>query len=132
MKKFLVFILAVFYLCTSTGATIHFHYCMGKFVNWNLRNNQNESCGRCGMKLSHQSKNNGCCKDEYKQIKNDNDQKLPQTNHLLIQPVYIAPPTYQSAFLFISHSTISEASEVSNAPSRSWVSIHIRNCIFMI
>ncbi len=132
MKKFIIVIVAILYIGTSTGATIHFHYCMGKLVNWNLRNIPNERCGGCGMKISHQSKKNGCCKDEYKQIKNDKDQKLTQTHLLLTQPVYIAPLTYQSAFLFISHSTICETNEVSNGPPQSWVPIHIRNCIFLI
>jgi hypothetical protein len=36
MKKILVSILAVFYLASSVGATVHLHYCMDKFINWSL------------------------------------------------------------------------------------------------
>jgi hypothetical protein len=36
MKKFITAILAVLYLGTSSGATIHMHYCMGKLAEWGL------------------------------------------------------------------------------------------------
>ena len=132
MKKFIVAIVAILYISTSIGATIHFHYCMGKFVNWNLRHKPNERCGRCGMKISHQSESNGCCKDEYKQLKNEKDQKLSQISLLLIHPVCPVPPVFQSGLLFIFQSTIAETSPVSNSPPRSGVPVHIRNCVFLI
>jgi hypothetical protein len=83
MKKFLASILAVLYLSTSLGATIHFHYCMGKLVAWGLVNHESRNCDYCGMpkysSYPHQtvSKNN-CCKDEQHQLKADRDQKITQ------------------------------------------------------
>ncbi|MBK8522228.1 MAG: hypothetical protein IPL54_15650 [Chitinophagaceae bacterium] len=35
-EKFITAILAVLYLGTSSGATIHMHYCMGKLAEWGL------------------------------------------------------------------------------------------------
>jgi len=84
MKKFLASILAVLYLSTSLGATIHFHYCMGKLVSWGLVNHESRNCDYCGMpkynSFQHQtvSKDN-CCKDEQHQLKADRDQKIAQS-----------------------------------------------------
>jgi hypothetical protein len=81
MKKFFVSILALLYLSTSIGATIHFHYCMGKLISWGLIEREIRNCEYCGMLKSithpdHLASKNNCCKDEQKQIKTDRDQKV--------------------------------------------------------
>ena len=81
MKKLLATILAFVYLSTSMGATIHLHYCMGKLASWGLINHESKNCGQCGMiKKTPASQSMtakmDCCRDEHKQIKTDNDQKL--------------------------------------------------------
>ena len=132
MKRFIISILAFLYISTSTGATIHLHYCMGKLVNWNLRHKPDDKCGKCGMKTSHNSKKNGCCRDEYKQIKNEKDQKLSQIAFALIHPACIAiasPSTGLSSLFLIA---IAETNPVSNAPPRSWLPLYLRNCIFLV
>ena len=80
MKKFLTSILAILYLSTSMGATIHLHYCMGKLISWGLMNHESVNCDYCGMpKSSSGAKGltikNNCCKDEHKLFKTDKDQK---------------------------------------------------------
>ena len=50
---------------------MHLHYCMEKFISWNLSESENKTCGKCGMKESATQK--GCCKDEVKQLKIDTD-----------------------------------------------------------
>jgi hypothetical protein len=82
MKKFLSGILAIFYLSTSMGASIHFHYCMGKLIGWGIVNHENRNCDYCGMPKFNAAADNqiakkGCCSDEHKQLKTDKDQKLP-------------------------------------------------------
>jgi hypothetical protein len=49
MKKLFVAILAILYLSTSTGATLHVHYCMGRLAGWGLGHNNSKTCGKCGM-----------------------------------------------------------------------------------
>jgi len=133
MKKFIVSILSFLYITTSTGATIHFHYCMGKFVGWDLSHKPSEKCGKCGMKIKHQSKRNGCCRDEYKQIKNEKDQKLSVVEPVLLYPVFIIlSSNFQSDLLSIIPASVSENYPVSNAPPGSPGAIHIRNCVFLI
>ena len=67
MKKFLTTILALVYLATSTGATIHLHYCMGRLFSWSLVDKDSKTCGQCGMPKSGKdahclSFKDGCCK----------------------------------------------------------------------
>jgi len=81
MKKLLTTILAFIYLSTSMGATVHLLYCMGKLASWGLIDHESKHCAKCGM-LKKTTTAHGidagmnCCKDEHKQIKTDNDQKL--------------------------------------------------------
>jgi hypothetical protein len=82
MKKFLSGILAIFYLSTSMGASVHLHYCMGKLISWGFVNHENPNCDYCGMPKFSAPKDNqiakkGCCSDEHKLLKTDKDQKLP-------------------------------------------------------
>src|SRR6188508_3247887 len=86
MKKILVSILAVFYLASSVGATVHLHYCMDKFINWSLLNG-GDKCSKCGME-----KDGGCCKDENKFVKNSIDQKLAESSIQLTQMAAVAMP----------------------------------------
>ncbi|MBK5269712.1 MAG: hypothetical protein JJE22_01740 [Bacteroidia bacterium] len=132
MKKFIVSILSFLYITTSTGATIHFHYCMGKLVGWDLSHNPTEKCGKCGMKIKHQLKRNACCHDEYKQIKNDKDQKLSAVEPYLLHPVIILSSNFQSELLSLIACIKSETIPVSNAPPGSPGAIYIRNCVFLI
>ena len=81
MKKVLATILAFVYLSTSMGATIHLHYCMGKLASWGLIDHESKNCAQCGMMKKSSSSQcmaakMDCCRDEHKQIKTDQDQKL--------------------------------------------------------
>ena len=61
------------YGTTTVGATVHLHFCMDKFISFNFTKTENKTCGKCGMKESATKK--GCCKDEVKQLKINNDQQ---------------------------------------------------------
>src|SRR5882757_10968944 len=84
MKKFLATILAVIYLTTSMGATVHFHYCMGKLLSWDLAGQDKKDCDRCGMPKSNTDSHctaikGGCCKDTHTVVKLDKDQKTTES-----------------------------------------------------
>lgn len=132
MKRFAAAILAVLYISTSAGATVHMHYCMGKLAEWSLRQKESKTCGNCGMKTS-EAKEKGCCKDEHKFLKTDTDQKATDTGLQLLQLVATDLPTAfieSPAFKFTS---ISEDNPVSNAPPRSnGVAVYILNRTFLI
>ena len=75
MKKFFAAILAILYFATTTGATVHLHYCMDKLVEQSLWHSEKDQCSKCGMDKSLEKK--GCCKDEYKQVKVGNAHYSP-------------------------------------------------------
>jgi hypothetical protein len=130
MKKFLVSILAIFYLGTSVGATVNLHYCMGKLVNWDLSIKETHTCGKCGMEKV-KAKKNGCCEDKYHVLQVEKDQK-GENRYQPEAPVGIAIITTFPSFITPVASSVSEEYPVSNAPPRTRVPIHIRYCIFRI
>jgi hypothetical protein len=127
MRKIIVSILAVFYLASSTGATVHLHYCMGKLINWSLTN-EGEKCAKCGMK-----KDGGCCKDENKFVKNNFDQKTAESAISLLPliassvPVLFVSLTENYSFSLIEKYPICHAPPLITAGE-----IYIRNCVFRI
>ena len=127
MKKILVSILAVFYLASSVGATVHLHYCMDKFINWSLLKG-GDKCNKCGME-----KDGGCCKDENKFVKNNVDQNVAEFAIQLIQVTAVARPT---AFIYPSEqyfSSLIQEYPIINAPPRNnGVGIYILNSVFRI
>lgn len=128
MKKLLVTILAVVYITVSSGATINMHYCMGKLMTVDMKQEQKGSCGTCGMeKAGHK----GCCKDEQKKLQIEKDQKISESSFQFLAVVSdISVPAY-SYFSYVQSITIDYP--VSHAPP-DWgaVAIFIRNCNFRI
>ncbi|MBL7720616.1 MAG: hypothetical protein JNK98_01335 [Chitinophagaceae bacterium] len=132
MRKSLALIVAIVYLSTTTGATIHMHYCMGKLADWGLGHNRSKTCGNCGMEKSEE-KDNGCCKDEQKFVKNDNDQKTAEALVITFASQVIDLPIEYFSVLDIPVSSVTEKHPVSHAPPRSnGVAVYIRNCSFLI
>lgn len=74
MKRIAAFILLMLYFVTSTGGTMHYHYCMGELANSSFWGEKQKKCGKCGMEKS-EKENNGCCKDEQQWVKIEDDQK---------------------------------------------------------
>ena len=130
MKKFLAAILAIIYLSVSSGATIHFHYCMGKMMSWDMSTKNKNNCGNCGMEKASKK---GCCHDEQKQLKVEKDQKNAEpvflllaitsdaTNHLspCLPELYLSIPAVNN---FSAHAP----------PAHPGIAVYLRNCNFRI
>ena len=131
MKKLLITVLAVFYLSVSSGATVHFHYCMGELIEWGLTNDNLEKaadCSNCGMK---KGVSEDCCKVQKQEYKLKESQK---TLVISIQPeaFALAPVTYPD-FTQILSSSPTDLIPESNAPPRTLkTAVFIRNCNFRI
>lgn len=132
MKKLITAILAVIYLGTSSGASVHMHYCMGKLADWGLGQNKSKTCSNCGMEKSEE-KDNGCCKDEHKFVKNDTDQKATESVVLnfILQIIDVPVP-----FFLLSENPVSSITEeypISHAPPRSGtLPVYLLNRTFRI
>ncbi|MFN4315327.1 MAG: HYC_CC_PP family protein [Chitinophagaceae bacterium] len=129
--KFVVTILAFIYLTASVGTTIHFHYCMDKLVNAGLWHNNDKKCGKCGMDKSHEG-NKGCCKDEHKQLKLENDHKGVSTYQLTeLASVLLPVPLFELPHINLP--TVTEQNPLSHAPPRRGdIAVYIQNCVFRI
>ncbi len=128
MKKIIVSILAILYLTTSTGATVHMHYCMGKFISWGLESIADHTkCSQCSME-----KKNACCGDKKIFIKAEKDQKLSQiilelsNSFSEIDNEFNRFPELKIAVRAYTHSAISAYPPVNKTP------LFIRNCVFRI
>lgn len=132
MKRFAAAILAIFYLSTSTGANIHMHYCMGELADWGLGHNKSKTCGNCGMEKSD-SKDNGCCKDEHKFVKNTTDQKIVESSIQLTGILGVAIVPDYSELPTIKISSLTEENPLNHAPPRSsGIAVYILNRTFLI
>jgi len=97
-----------------------------------LGHNRSKTCGNCGMEKSEE-KDNGCCKDEHKFVKNDNDQKTAEALVITFASQVIDLPIEYFSVLDIPVSSVTEKHPVSHAPPRSnGVAVYIRNCSFLI
>lgn len=131
MKQFIAVIIAILYMGSTTGATLHMHYCMGKLVDSGLWHNESKTCGKCGMHKDKEAKD-GCCKDEHKQVKLETDHKAA-TGYFLSQLFTIGAPATFFELPAIDLPSIAEKNPVSNAPPRSTgIAVYIRNCVFRI
>ena len=132
MKKAFTLILALLYISTTTGAAVHMHYCMGKMAGWGLMSKSPSTCSKCGMEKSV-NKDNGCCKDEIKLIKNDSDQKSNPSGFQFISLISVSLPPAGADFAAPSLSSITEEKPVGHAPPRSQpVAVYILHRSFLI
>lgn len=132
MKKFIVTVLAFFYLGLSSGMTVHFHYCMDKLVDLGFSAPQKAKCSFCGM-LKKDSAKKSCCKDDYKQAKVDHSQKPVQVDYDIQQlaVIVLRMGIWESRTFSLPLETGKVA--LSNAPpERQLIPVFIRNCTYRI
>jgi hypothetical protein len=71
MKKAIYAISFLVYFVATSGLVVNYHYCMKKLASVELFQLSSDECGLCGM-TTHES--NGCCHDELKVVKLEQDQ----------------------------------------------------------
>jgi hypothetical protein len=136
MKKIFVAILAVIYLVTATGLTMHFHYCMGKLVSWGLTEDKTNTCSFCGMSKednNKQTKLTGkeCCKDKNTVIKLDKEHN--KTIQVLIPNDVHATVCIPIEILSATIAVPEKGGNVIHAPpARGQLPVFILNCVFII
>lgn len=130
MKKFFAAILTLLYFASTSGATVHLHYCMDKLVDAKLWSSNKEACSKCGMVKSPKS-DNDCCKEKQQQVKVEKEHQKTETEFQTLHPV--APLPSYGELTTVSLSSITEENPTSNAPPRSCgPALYKRNCVFRI
>jgi len=138
MKRFLATILAIIYLSTSMGATVHLHYCMGKLMDWGLLDHSDKDCTFCGMPTNPAAKDctiamKGCCHNEPYLIKNKGDQKdAPDSFELAKAPVTVADVPYGQLINPFVISPILVQPVANGPPLAGSIPVFLRNCNFRI
>lgn len=108
------------------------HYCMGKLSDWGLGLNKSKTCVICGMEEAD-SNDDGCCKDEYKFLKDDSAKKVTESNLQFMKLISTIPLTFYTQLPELGLPSITEENPFSNAPPRTQhVPVYIRNCVFRI
>ena len=106
MKKIFAVILFLLYLTASSGAIINFHYCMGKFIGWDVTSSFNKTCTNCSMIKENRK---GCCNDKHATLQLKKDQ-LASANTIVPhnQFIYILThyPSFSSAASFVKKDTV--------------------------
>jgi hypothetical protein len=128
VKKLVVLLVLLVYTAASIGATVHLHYCMDKFVGGSLWHDEKDNeCRNCGMT----EKKGGCCKEEHKQIKVENDhQKSSAAKYvqLISAPALVTP----FATYIFKATSLTYFTALSNAPPHIPKRLHLLNCVFLI
>lgn len=112
MKKFLFAISFICYFAVTSGVIVNSHYCMKRLVSVHLYDTSPEVCARCGME-THES--NGCCRNEVKVLKLQQDQNkttvetpgIPALEKQVITTSEFIVSSFQSPFVprhFQNHS----------------------------
>jgi hypothetical protein len=130
MKKVIASITLLCYLAVTCGVIISSHYCMDRLASTQIFAKESKVCGKCGM---HTEKSNGCCRDEVKVIKMEDDQKahsftsfeLPAISSLVHTP---------SQFIATSFFNVDETRHHKNhsPPLLTEQDTYLQNCVFRI
>ncbi|PZR27340.1 MAG: hypothetical protein DI535_10970 [Citrobacter freundii] len=130
MRKLAVILLMLCYLAFSSGIVINSHYCMNRLASTQLFATVEKECGKCGM---HITDSHGCCRDEVKMVKMDDDHKVsPSVTAdfaLLKIPVqvpseFISTPSFNIPF--------QEFTDAQPPPLLKGQETYLQHCVFRI
>ena len=132
MKKLTALFLVFLYIGTSSGVSLHLHYCMGEVVEWGTASTDKGHCEHCGMEKAKSTKN-GCCKDELKKIQTDDSRKLTDSAFSTEALVAVVNEPFSYDLSIGSYVSTLKTAHQSNAPPRCKpVKAYILNCSYLI
>ena len=130
MKRFVITVLAVFYLGVSSGATVHFHYCMGQLLEWGLSVKEPDKCAKCAM---NEAETEDCCKNQHQNFKVEESQKASQNVYQFNPHPLEIPLTAFNELTSLYVSSTKEEHPFSYSPPRTQnIPVFLRNCNFRI
>lgn len=127
MKKITVALLAILYMCSSSGIAMDIHYCMGKQSGVEFYGAENSKCSKCGM-----TEKKGCCHDKQQFYKlKDAHKTVSNEVDLGFSDVAIFP-NYTTYNWLLTGTTADKKVQNYSPPNYTTPSICIINCIFRI
>lgn len=128
MKKLVASFTVIIYFIFACGVMVNYHYCMDRYDSFSLYKAAGDWCPKCQMHTNGQ----GCCHDEIKIVKLQNDYQTSSTTFAFkdIQPAIVT----LSEFLFVTPSDedISLNKTDHSPPLLSHQDIYIQNRVFRI
>jgi hypothetical protein len=100
MKKIIASISLLCYLAVTCGVIVNSHYCMNRLASVHLFQTSTDVCARCGMD-THES--NGCCRDEVKVVKLEQDQNkttIATFDLPSLEPIVLIPSEFIAASFY--------------------------------
>jgi len=131
IRKLFITFLAVLYLGASSGATLHYKYCMGRLVKITLSHEQTKKCHSCGMNYKGKAAKK-CCTDKHQQLKSENSSS-PGTGQVKLgtSAFFLLPKPFQYVAYDCTPMAIDYPVSLS-PPLVSDVPVFLRNCTFRI
>ncbi len=129
MKKILSGITILLYVVMSCGVMINLHYCMGRFQSFDLYSVEKNDCSKCGMPMN---KAHGCCKDEVKIVKLQDDQNKSTVSYEIknVETPVIIPSGFIAAFVINPNIWLQQ--EVHSPPLLTGQDACLLHCVFRI
>ena len=127
--KFLATISTIVYFAVTSGIIVNVHYCMNEFDSAQLYQTSTDVCNKCGM---HTDDSNGCCHDDLKVIKLNEDHLFSQFNFELKSPE-VTTIEYSNLFAEVNlEKALVKDYQNHSPPLLSGQDICIQNCVFRI
>jgi hypothetical protein len=128
MKKTIASFTIVVYLAFACGVMVNYHYCMDRYDSVRLYKASSDWCARCGM----HAKNHGCCHDEVKILKLQDDHQTSSFSFSLknLQPVVTSQGEFLSDVL-VKHDILVDKTDHS-PPLVFGQDTYLQNCVFRI
>jgi len=131
IKKLFVTFLAVLYLGVSSGATLHYQYCMGRLIKVSLWHGHTKKCDTCGMERKEKAAKN-CCTDQHQVLKSEKSSS-PGYTHISLGTSIGLPVAEPSWFVSSTIVSVNPKPFIKQAPPpKLAIALFLRNCTFRI
>jgi len=132
IKKLFVTFLAVLYFGVSSGATLHYQYCMGKLMKVSLWHDEAGNCHTCGMPLMEKAAKK-CCTDKHQHLKSEKSSSVTYTQVALGTSAMVLPVILSYGWLSYHQQSLTVEYPVGIAPPAvTTVPVFLRHCTFRI
>jgi hypothetical protein len=128
MKKILASVAVTIYFAFACGVIVNYHFCMDRYDSFSLYKSSRDWCGKCGM---HVKKSHGCCHDEIKIIKLQDDHQVSTASFQFksVQPAI----TFLPVFIVAETNNGCTIDHLNHPPPLlHGQDIYLQNCVFRI